>query len=985
MGKRILFILLMLAGPQILCAQPYPYLHFTRENGLPSDNVYTVYRDRAGFLWFGTDMGIARYNGLHFEHFTTADGLPDNEIFSFKEDPYGRLWIGTYNGRLCYYQKGKFFTEKNTPFLKLPFKPFNITQINVESDSSITIMFVGMRRFVNIKNTTARTYNLQGIIKEYGNEIKSVRKVSQNSFQVLNGCKHILIDSNERIISSNPAKNYNYFFDNRGSGYLLDENNKVYSAEEKLLLPMSFKYPRDLKIIPKVFILSLYVDKGNLFLCTRNGLFINNSVHLFKGIIVTNVHADIDGNYWVTTYKDGIYKLANMGGYYRYTQAVYLQRILFAQYANNKLYYYISGSDKLFKYEHDQVGVINRHLGYEEATRVDVERWACFLVNNDSDYTYVTRKRKGMGLYAVKGKQRWAAYYPGWERQTLALFKADSSLYGLDNHEIYKIDYNRFLRRQPDSLRIIFSTASLNDRILGRAMDSGHSVWFSTNEHTYKIIGDKPIPQAEFDDLKLRKFIFSGNYLIGYDVENNLILAKQSNGHYIADTVKTDEHYIWGHVYQLDSLHVLFSTNWHYMLLTIAPTGNNGAGYSIKPIQNPFISKTAEYIYADSLYCYFFKGGNVTRIRLDLLYGNPPAPKVLFTNCNTATGSYDIAQPIIMRQKQAKNISIDFTGISFSSNEIAYQYSITNDASAIDWHSITSNTISFPSLSYGQYFIKLRARSPASNYSDVNTIVLTVEKPFWLSWWFIGIVAIAFVLLLIGTVRLIIRRLLLKRKKEYDANMRYYGAEYKALNALMNPHFIFNSLNNIQGLINSDDKKAANKFLMNFSTLVRQNMQNVSKGTVTLQEELDLIKNYLFLEKMRFDDFVNYTFDIDPKVETEDIHVPPLLIQPLVENAIKHGLLPLQTPDGMVTIRVYQQDNDLFIDIIDNGVGYLFHQKESGGVHTSLGLDNLNKRTAYAQMLHKQNITFSIRETTDNDGNITGTIATLEIKAEQNP
>ena len=83
-------------------------LHYTVDEGLPSNTIYDIYRDSKGFLWFATDKGVANYNGLRFETFTTSDGLPDNEIFLFKEDYEGRLWLSTYNGELCYYKDGIF-------------------------------------------------------------------------------------------------------------------------------------------------------------------------------------------------------------------------------------------------------------------------------------------------------------------------------------------------------------------------------------------------------------------------------------------------------------------------------------------------------------------------------------------------------------------------------------------------------------------------------------------------------------------------------------------------------------------------------------------------------------------------------------------------------------------------------------------------------------------------------------------------------------
>lgn len=136
MRKAWLFLFFLFGAASSL-AQDFPMLHYTFEDGLPSNTVYQIYRDSKGFLWIGTDKGIARYNGMKFEVFTTYNGLPDNEIYFFKEDSHGRLWLAAANGKLCFLKNDTFYTEKNTPFLVLPFTKSHINNIQEEYDSSI--------------------------------------------------------------------------------------------------------------------------------------------------------------------------------------------------------------------------------------------------------------------------------------------------------------------------------------------------------------------------------------------------------------------------------------------------------------------------------------------------------------------------------------------------------------------------------------------------------------------------------------------------------------------------------------------------------------------------------------------------------------------------------------------------------------------------------------------------------------------------------
>jgi sensor histidine kinase YesM len=196
----------------------------------------------------------------------------------------------------------------------------------------------------------------------------------------------------------------------------------------------------------------------------------------------------------------------------------------------------------------------------------------------------------------------------------------------------------------------------------------------------------------------------------------------------------------------------------------------------------------------------------------------------------------------------------------------------------------------------------------------------------------------------------------------------------------MNPHFIFNSLNNIQGLINKDEKRTANEYLVIFSDLVRQNMHNISKGFISLQEELTLIENYLTLEKLGFKELVNYSIKIGEDVDIDGIMIPPLMIQPLVENAVKHGLLPLQSSNAKVSIEVYEREDVLYIIIEDNGIGLTASLKSQNKLHESFGLSNLQKRTDHLKKIQQHELSIEINEMKDTDGKVLGTKAVVTIQ-----
>jgi two-component sensor histidine kinase len=194
--------------------------------------------------------------------------------------------------------------------------------------------------------------------------------------------------------------------------------------------------------------------------------------------------------------------------------------------------------------------------------------------------------------------------------------------------------------------------------------------------------------------------------------------------------------------------------------------------------------------------------------------------------------------------------------------------------------------------------------------------------------WSLGSILIT-VLIGLWIYRVRIRRIKLKNTIQ--------ELEVKAIRSQMNPHFIFNALNSIQSLINTSQYKAANTYLVKFSMLLRSVLNNAEKNTLSLQDELSTIQLYCELEQLRFD----FSFKIEIPEETDQIEIPGMIIQPLVENAIIHGLAP-KGKDGSMIIKIEKQDTALQISIQDNGAG--FQLSSENGKHTSVGLKLVKQR-----------------------------------------
>jgi ligand-binding sensor domain-containing protein len=282
----------------------------------------------------------------------------------------------------------------------------------------------------------------------------------------------------------------------------------------------------------------------------------------------------------------------------------------------------------------------------------------------------------------------------------------------------------------------------------------------------------------------------------------------------------------------------------------------------------------------------------------------------------------------------------------------------------------------YENLNPGKYQFEVRAKAPGTSWSDVSSYSFEIKPPFWNTIWFKLLI-----LSLLGGVGYIIYRAKLKNDlKEERIKTKLASLESQALRAQMNPHFIFNSLNSIKSLILLDRKEEGVTYLTKFSKMVRQILKHSKERYIPLKRELDLLRIYLDMESLRFQQKFDFTIHIDPAVNIYNQMVPPLLIQPYVENSIWHGLLHLEG-DAHLNITLYENDGFLYIEIEDNGIGRkasaLSKTKESIFEKKSEGMDLSKNRIDLISELAQVNI-----EDLESDGQPSGTRVTIKLPAD---
>ena len=204
----------------------------------------------------------------------------------------------------------------------------------------------------------------------------------------------------------------------------------------------------------------------------------------------------------------------------------------------------------------------------------------------------------------------------------------------------------------------------------------------------------------------------------------------------------------------------------------------------------------------------------------------------------------------------------------------------------------------------------------------------------------------------------------------------------KSLRAQMNPHFIFNSLNSVNSFISKNDERAANRYLSDFSRLMRDVMENSQEDFIPLSKEIDILEVYLKLENHRFKDKFDYSFTVDKSINTEDTLIPPMLIQPYIENAVWHGLR-YKEEKGFLKVDISQKENDIIITIEDNGIGRKKSQElktENQKSQQSTGIKNIDSRLKIIEDIFKTKLDVTIEDANKNEKS--GTIVTVKVHQE---
>lgn len=303
--------------------------------------------------------------------------------------------------------------------------------------------------------------------------------------------------------------------------------------------------------------------------------------------------------------------------------------------------------------------------------------------------------------------------------------------------------------------------------------------------------------------------------------------------------------------------------------------------------------------------------------------------------------------------------------------DIRYHFKLEGYLENWSINSYENHEVEYNALAPGSYRFIVKAENNGV-FSEPVYYSFTISAPFYQRWWFIVLVLIAFVLL----ISAVYMHQLKKQRRKAEQINELNASRLTAIQSQMNPHFIFNSLNSIQDLVLKGDVYNSYEFITKFSNLVRRTLKYSDKDFIDFEQEISLIQLYLSLEKLRFKEDLEFTIDMNG---IEDIRIPPMLIQPFIENALVHGLLHKSGKKQLIINFILEEV--LVCEIIDNGIGRekAAEIKSRQGVHhESFAINAIKRRFTILKDHYEGQLGFMMEDIVSNN-EVIGTKVILRI------
>ncbi|ARN70806.1 hypothetical protein BST91_03660 [Nonlabens tegetincola] len=883
------------------------YINFSEKDGLPSNHVYRITQDVDGYIWIATDEGLVKYNGTTFKVFTTKNGLPTNDIWNIFPGNNGKLWYIAKSSSLGYIENDQvhnFYHDKKnimdpiyTGFdgdSMIPSGTRNSYYLDKDNQwkSAVYYKSTGLFPIAYLSNCTYK-----GILAtDYDQGQKQIK----------------IIDRNRAVHSLKDSLSY---FRNEFRGQLTDSlfftNSKTsYACINLNNLEYHQKTFQETLGIPVLNFGRVHLANNRLQLTGQDIVSFLNKDLIPEQITRIPEHLnshfsfiDKENTVWIATFSHGIYK-------------------------------YVKNEDRLGK-----------------------------LIENKKINDIKTEGNKTIAMVNGKG-----FYTINTDNQSITpLLKTDDYLY--DVSFIKETNSFYFL-----SKNYITSLNKHNQRGKIKIPFKRNEIARSLTYHQGKLYGHftTGINQLNIENLQIEQFYILPGARCETSFKNQLI-AGYSNG---LMNIQNGQLSVIPNLKEFDKPVVdLKKIDDNWLLVCTA-----GFGVYVTDLKEMYLLENSEFLNANNP---FYENGNLylptnkglfhykrekkkfTLVQVWDQSNGVPAQKIngverINDSLYVATNEGLLLLPLDYGSSQSL-MNLNIQHISYAGNELSTQKEVefkhNGDLQVVidhidfreqsnfsydyrliptknNWTTTSSANIRFSDLAPDEYNLEIRSEGIHKSYS------FTVVPRWYQTWWFYVFCGLGMIGLVVTITRFFSKKSQEKKNQELKQSQQLSDLQLKALRSQMNPHFVFNSLNAIQYYINENDFETSDTYLVKFSRLIREFFELSKEQLIPVEREILLLKNYLDLEKLRFKSKFEYEIITDEYLDTSD-HLPSMLLQPLVENAVNHGIFNRMT-NGLLQIEFKKKSQlNLVVIIKDNGRGYQFTKEDDRYKSSSVLQDRL--------------------------------------------
>ena len=330
----------------------------------------------------------------------------------------------------------------------------------------------------------------------------------------------------------------------------------------------------------------------------------------------------------------------------------------------------------------------------------------------------------------------------------------------------------------------------------------------------------------------------------------------------------------------------------------------------------------------------------------------------------------------VVLKKGDDNFQLTFASLDFRGAEkIKYRYRLKGGNNGFVQTDFRHRFLNYAKLSPGNYPLEIDATNRDGDWVSHTTLLIVIPAYYYQTWWFSLFSVLIVILIIVYFIYGYNQRIRMMARKKQDE------LKLESLRGQMNPHFIFNSLNSINYFISQNDRLSANRYIADFSRLIRSFLGNLSKEFVPFERELESLRDYLQLEHLRFGDKFDYSIEIHEGLDAERLLVFPGMVQPFIENAVWHGVRGLVNQKGIVTITFLPGGDDHILCIVeDDGIGRKLAEARENREHgrKSRGIGIVTERLRIINQIRKSNLRLTIEDRFP-DQEETGTKVSIEI------